>query len=325
MLEVKNRYYMKTTSTSKIDNVQELTLNQKFNITVGSKLVLNNDAGSFVNSGYVLRVDNTNNKVYLAVNNNLWSNDLNTGLISTTRFDEQDTYGITGPLVADVNEISEYNFLNIVNTTPGTFDIDLNDWNLNRTAANPGSGDLDSFAKFKPFSVDAYSVRIDEISGSSSFITGSVVSITASDISFNSDKTTAQITNFTGVTKITLIATLDKVLQVTAVANTDEVYVITGNRHYLSAGDNIFVDGNPTRTVGSTAFDEYDGSFAVERVVSNREFTYKLNAVAQTDPATTPGDVSIFVKSPVLKMYYGHQYLFDLSHSSMANANLIFL
>ena len=320
---VKNRYYMKTTSTSKIDNVQELTLNQKFNITVGSKLVLNNDAGSFVNSGYVLRVDNTNNKVYVAVNNNLWSNDLNTGLISTTRFDEQDTYGITGPLVADVNEISEYNFLNVVNTTPGTFDIDLNDWNLNRTAAS-GSGDLDSFAKFKPFSVDAYSVRIDEISGSSSFITGSVVSITASDISFNSAKTTAQITNLTGVTKITLIATLDKVLQVTAVANTDEVYVITGNRHYLSAGDNIVIDGNPTRTVGSTAFDEYDGSFAVERVVSNREFIYKLDAVAQTDPATTPGDVSIFVKSPVIKMYYGHQYLFDLSHSSMANANLSF-
>ena len=45
---VKNRYYMKTTSTSKIDNVQELTLNQKFNITVGSKLVLNNDAGSLL-------------------------------------------------------------------------------------------------------------------------------------------------------------------------------------------------------------------------------------------------------------------------------------
>ena len=118
--KVKNRYYMKTTSTSKIDNVQELTLNQKFNITVGSKLVLNNNSGSFVNSGYVLSVDNTNNKVYLAVNNNLWSNDLNTGLISTTRFDEQDSYGITGPVVADVNEISEYYFLNIVNTTPGT-------------------------------------------------------------------------------------------------------------------------------------------------------------------------------------------------------------
>ena len=148
-------------------------------------------------------------------------------MLSTTRFDEQSTYGITGPVVADVNEISEYYFSNIVNTTPGTFDIDLNDWNLNRTA-NTGSGDLDTFAKFKPFAEDVYSVRIDEISGSSSFITGSVVSITASDISFNAAKTTAQITNLTGVTKITLVANLDKVLQVTSLANTDEVYVITG-------------------------------------------------------------------------------------------------
>ena len=113
-------------------------------------------------------------------------------------------------------------------------------------------------------------------------------------------------------------------MQVTAVANTDEVYIITGNRHYLSAGDNIFVDGNPTQQLGAVAYDEYDGSFVVDRVVSNREFTYKLNAVAQTDPATTPGNVSIFVKSPVLKMYYGHQYLFDLSHSSMVGSNLSF-
>ena len=126
----------------------------------------------------------------------------------------------------------------------------MNDWNLNRTAS-AGSGNLDDFAKFKPFAADVYSVRIDEVSGSTPYITGSVVEITASDISFNTAKTTAQITNLTGVTKITLIADLDKVLQVTAVANTDEVYIITGNRHYLSVGDNIFVDGNPTQTVGA--------------------------------------------------------------------------
>ena len=321
--KVKNRYYMKTTSTSKIDNVQELTINQDFNITIGSKLVLNNSSGSFINSGYVLSVDKPNKKVYLAVNNNDWSNDLNTGLLSTTRFDEQDTFGITGPFVSDENIISEYNFLNVVNTTPGTFDIDLNDWNLDRTAST-GSGNLDDFAKFKPFAADVYSVRIDEISGSSSFITGSVVQITASDITFNTAKTTAQITNLTGVTKITLIANLDKLLQATAVANTDQVYVITGNRHYLSVGDNIFVDGNPTRTDGGTAYDEYDGSFTVETVVSNREFTYKLDSVAITSPADTPANVNIFVKSPVLKMYYGHQYQFDLSHSSMVGANISF-
>ena len=321
---VKNRYYMKTTSTTKIDNVQELTINQDFNITVGSKLTLNNTSGQFVNSGYVLRVDKANKKVYLAVNNNLWSNDLNTGVLSTSQFSEQSTYGIEGPVPNDINVISNYEFKDVVNTTPGTFDFDLDDYNLNRTDATGGGGNLDSFATFKPFDTDHYSVKIVEISGSSSFIPGSVVDITSSDISFNSAKTTAQITNLTGVTKITLIATLDKVLQVTAVANTDEVYIITGDRHYLSAGDNILVDGNPTQQLNSVAYDEYDGSFVVDRVVSNREFTYKLDAVAQTDPASTASNVSIFAKSPVLKMYYGHQYLFDVSHSSMVGSNLSF-
>ena len=62
----------------------------------------------------------------------------------------------------------------------------------------------------------------------------------------------------------------------------------------------------------------------MDRVVEAREFIYKLPTVAVSDPATSAGDVSIFAKSPVLKMYYGHQYLFDLSHSSMVGANLSF-
>ena len=73
---VKDRYYFKVTNTVKIDNVQELTLNQAFRFTTGAKLDLNNDSGSFVNSGYIVRQDMTNNKVYLAVNNNTWTNDI---------------------------------------------------------------------------------------------------------------------------------------------------------------------------------------------------------------------------------------------------------
>ena len=128
----------------------------------------------------------------------------------------------------------------------------------------------------------------------------------------------------TGVLKITLVANLTKILQATAVANSDEVYVITNTSHYLEKGDMVYVDGNPTQTIGATSYDEYDGAFAVEKVVSPLEFTYKLNQVALTSPATNASDVSIFVKSPTLKMYYGHQYLFDLSHSSMAGGNLSF-
>jgi hypothetical protein len=322
--EINNRYYMKTTNTLKIDNIQELTLNQDFNITIGSKLVLNNTAGSFVNSGYVLREDTTNNKVYLAVNNNAWSNDLNTGRLSTAQFDESSSYGIVGPIPYDVNVITDYNFIDKINTTPGTFDFDLADYNLDTTAATTGNGNLDEYATFKPFAVADYKVKIVEITGTSSFIPGSVVDITASDISFNTAKSTAQITNLTGVTKITLISTLDKILQVTAVSNTDEVYVITSDRHYFSVGDNINIDGNPNQELGGTVYDEYDGSFVIDTVVSNKEFTYKLDAVAVTDPATTAGNVNIFAKSPVLKMYYGHQYLFDVSHSSMLGTNLSF-
>ena len=317
---VKDRYYFKVTPTLKIDNVQELTLNQSFRFTTGAKLRLNNDAGTFVNSGYIVKQDTTNNKIYLAINNNSWTDDTTTGLLVTEQFSEQSSYGIVGPIPNDVNEIVGFTFAQVNNTTPGTFDIDLNSYNH----PEGGSNNLDELAKFKPHSDDDYSIRIDEITTGSPFIVGSVVFITASDISFNAAYTTAQITNLTAVTKITLVANLTKRLQVSSVANSDEVYVITSNSHYLNAGEMLFIDGNPTQTVGATTYDEYDGSFPVDRVISSKEFVYKLPQAAVTSPATSASTVNIFVKSPVIKMYNGHQYLFDLSHSSMVGGNLSF-
>ena len=317
---VKDRYYFKVTNTVKIDNIQELTLNQSFQFTTGAKLRLNNDSGSFINSGYIVRQDNINRKIYLAVNNNTWTNDTNTGQLVTEQFNEASTYNIVGPIPNDINEIKSYTFAQVNNTTPGTFNIDLNSYNH----PEGGSNNLDELAMFKPHSDNDYSIRIDEVSGSSPFIVGSVVFITSADISFNAAYTTTQITNLTGVLKITLVANLKKRLQVSAVANSDEVYVITGTRHYLSAGEMLQIDGNPTQTIGATSYDEYDGAFAVDTVISPLEFTYKLPSAALTDPATTASSVSIFVKSPVIKMYNGHQYLFDLSHSSMVGGNLSF-
>ena len=320
--KVKDRYFFKVTDTIKIDNVQILTLNQSFAFTEGTKLVLNNN-GSFVNSGYITKIDNTNNKVYVAVNNNAWSDDLNIGELSTEQFNEQDTYGIVGKIPNDINVIKGYAFTEVNNTTPGTFDIDLNDYNLDGTES-AGSGDLDSYAKFKPYNDDDYSVRIDEVSGSSSYIVGSVITINSGDISYNAGYTTATITNLTGVLKITLISNLEKVIQVTSVSNSDEVYIITATKNYLSEGDMIYVDGNPTQQIGQVVYDEYNGSFPVSSIISPLEFTYKLPQAAVTSPATSAGDVDVFIKSPVLKMYYGHQYLFDLSHSSMVGGNLSF-
>jgi len=322
---VKDRYFFKVTNTIKIDNIQELTVNQAFNFTVGAKLRLNNDSGTFVNSGYIIKTDTVNNKVYLAVNNNAWTDDLNTGKLVTEQFNEQSSYGIVGPIPNDTNIIQNYVFSMVNNTTPGTFDIDLDDYNLDGTGYNAGGGqNLDGFAKFKPFLVADYSVKIEEVAGGSPFIVGSVVNIAASNISFNATYTTAQVTGLTAVTKITLTANLNKTLQVTAVANTNEVYVITATSHYLNKGEILYVDGNPSQTVGGTVYDEYDGAFAVDTIVSPLEFTYKLPTIAITDPATSAGTVSIFVKSPTLKMYYGHQYLFDLSHSSLVGGNLSF-
>ena len=86
----------------------------------------------------------------------------------------------------------------------------------------------------------------------------------------------------------------------------------------------VYVDGNPSETVSGTVYDEYDGAFPISTVISPLEFTYKLPSAAITSPATTASSVSIYAKSPVLKMYYGHQYLFDLSHSSLVGGNLSF-
>ena len=85
--------------------------------------------------------------------------------MSTAQFDESSSYGIVGPIPGDVNVITDYNFINKINTTPGTFDFDLVDYNLDTTAATTGNGNLDEYATFKPFSTEDYKVKIVEISG----------------------------------------------------------------------------------------------------------------------------------------------------------------
>ena len=317
---VRDRYYFKTFDIVKIDNVQELTINQNFVFTVGAKLVLKNGT-TFVNSGYITKVDYDNNKVFVAINNNSWDNDLNVYELSTEQFAEQSSYGVTGPVPNDINEINR-TFAEINNTTPGTFDIDLANFDAPEDIG--GTNNLDEYAKFKTFNDIDYAVRIVEVGGSSPYSPGSVIQLESGQITFNSSYTTTQITGLTGVLKIDLVTNLSKILQVTALANSDTVYVISNTLHYLREGEQLFIDGNPSQTVGLTVYDEYDGSFPVDEIISPVEFTYKLNSVAVTSPATSASSVSVFVKSPTLKMYYGHQYLFDLSHSSLLGGNLSF-
>ncbi|AOO10673.1 hypothetical protein RW060613_085 [Synechococcus phage S-RIM8] len=317
---VRDRYYFKTFDIVKIDNVQELTINQQFAFTVGAKLLLKNGE-TFVNSGYITKVDYENLKVFVAINNNDWDNDIDVYELSTEQFNEQDTFGITGPVPNDINEIRQ-TFPEVNNTTPGTFDIDLSNYDAPEEVG--GTNNLDQYAKFKSFSEFDYSVRIDEVGGSSTYSVGSVVVLEPGQITWNASYSTAQITGLTGVLKITLIANLAKILQVTSVSNSDIVYVISNTLHYLTEGEQLYIDGNPSRTVNSVVYDEYDGSFPVDEIISPVEFTYKLLQTAVSLPSSNASSVSVFVKSPTLKMYYGHQYLFDLSHSSLLGGNLSF-
>ena len=145
---VKDRYFFKVCNTIKIDNVQRLTINQPFDFTIGAKLTLTNGS-TFINSGYIIDTDTTSNRyVYVAVNNNEWTNDPNTGHLATERFDEQDTYGIRGPVPNDINVISKYTFAQVVNTTPGTFDIALGDYDAPPIVG--GTNNLHEYSYFRP-------------------------------------------------------------------------------------------------------------------------------------------------------------------------------
>ena len=333
--QVLGKFFIKPTSTVKIDNILRLTTNQAFNFTEKTKLELRNRSalvgtnltiGSFVNSAYIVSVDTENDYIYVAINNNDWSDDLAGNYeLRTVQFDE-DGLDITGPVPNDVNRIIRYEFPQVTASTPGIFQFDMSTVSYN-------GGTLDQFARF--FKVDndevavgLYSLRVDEVAGGAAYIAGSVIDIpdVATNIAYNNTELTdITISNITGVTKATLFLTLEKVIRPTVLTRTDDVYVVTSSRHYLNPQDMIFVDGNPSRTVNSIQVDEYDGAFPVNTIVGSKEFTYKLNAAATSDPATSNyGSVSIFAKSPVIKMYYGHQYDFDVSDTSMAGYFLSF-
>ena len=87
----------KLTGTTKIDNILRLSINQSFDFTVGTKLVLNEGSNQRV-SGYIIVTDEENNTIdagtISVVSGNSWSNYLNVGELSTVQFSEQSSYNI---------------------------------------------------------------------------------------------------------------------------------------------------------------------------------------------------------------------------------------
>jgi hypothetical protein len=279
-----DKFYFNHFSTSKADNIRKLTLNQSFDFNVGTTLLLKNSLGATVASGKILEKDITNN--YVLVSDITGTFAVNTGELSTS-----DSF---------VNEISAYSFANVDNTTPGSFDISI-----------PGGLE----AKFKPYSDEDYLVRIDAVLSGSSYVVGSVVSLTSSNFSFNSGHTSAIISGLTGVTQISVVTNLTKILQVDVIDNTDLVFIRTATSHYLSDTSVVYVTTSPTYTPLTGTFDIYS-------VLSKREFIVKLRDIAES--FLTNQSITIFVKNPIFKFIYGQQYTFDTSHSSMQGHYLSF-
>ena len=282
-----SKFFFKVFTTSKVDNVYEFVLNQSFNFNVGTTLTQVNSAGGTVASAKVMRLG-SDNKIYLSSIVGTWAND---------------THEITSSDNV-VNDIEDYLFASVVNTTPGTFVIDLTNYN----APAGGTNNLDEFAKFKPYSEDDYLVRIDEIIAGSEFSRGSVYALGSSYFSFNSDYTELTISGLASVTQISITANLQKILQPTAQALTNQLYVSSATSHYLNVGDVINVDN-------SVNYAQAKGTYAIETVLNQREFLYSADSTPGA-PIASGTTFTTYVKHPIFKFIKGQQYTFDLSNSS---------
>ncbi len=271
------KFFFNYFAVSKFDNIRKLHINQAFTFNIGTNLLQKNALNATVASAKIVDIDYANNYIYVA--------------------DTTGSFGIdTGTLESSdavVNEIRNYGFEGIVNTSPGTF-----------IASIPSEVE----ATFKQYSDDDYAVRIDEIIPGSPYAKGSVVVLGSSFFSFNAGRTTATIAGLSSVTKITLITNLKKTLQIDEVSNTDKIYIRTSTSHYLNVGDNIYGSTSPEYVYAN-------GSFYVNEILSQREFIFTLREV----PGSFIGagtQILVYVKHPVFKFIYGQQYTFDVSDPS---------
>lgn len=279
-----DKFFFNSFTTNKVDNVRRLNLNQSFDLNVGTTLILKNNVGSTIASAKILEKNLIDN--YVLVSDITGTFTTNTGQLSTS-----DEF---------INEIEAYSFANVVNTTPGTFNISI---------------PVGIEAKFKPYSDEDYLVRIDAVLPGSNYVVGSVVTLSSSNFSFNSTYSSVILSGLAAVTQISIVTNLTKILQVDSVNNTDLVFVRTTTSHYLDDRSIVYVTTSPTYTPLTGTFDVYS-------VLSKKEFIVKLREVASS--FLTTQTVTIFVKNPIFKFIYGQQYTFDTSHTSMQGHYLSF-
>lgn len=272
-----DKFFFRTFSTSKVDNVRKLTINQEFTFNPGTTLTQKNSSGVAIATAKIIKLNSANNEVFVSSVNGTFT--LNSGSLESSD--------------NAVNQIDDYVFANEDATTPGTFVFDI-------------PVELDAI--FKEYSDDDYQVRVDEVIAGSAYSRGSVYILGSSFFSFSSDRRQLTITGLTAVTQITLITNLKKVLQITATANTNQIFVRSSTSHYLNVGDIIVLDSSPQ-------YSNTNGTYYVDSILNKKEFIFNI----KTSPSTTIGagtSFSIYVKHPIIKLIYGQQYTFDTSDPS---------
>ncbi|AIX20959.1 structural protein [Synechococcus phage ACG-2014d] len=275
------KFYIKVSNTVQADNVLRLTLNQTYNLNVGSVLTQSNSAGQVLGTATIIDMDTSG--IYIAQygSESTWQGFEESGEITSSGLEQ--------------NDIASYQFSKQpFSTTQGTFIFDI-----------PSGLD----ARFKNYAQEDFSVRIDDTAPAGSpFIIGSVITPNIDQVTYNADRSQLTISGLTAVTEITLVTNLDKILQIEAVSNTDKVFIKTDNAHRLSVGDNLFITGN--------ADAQFNGSFSVSQLISSREYAITLRNIATTTIGAA-SIIEIFTKHPVLQMFYQHKYQFMLGDPSL--------
>lgn len=271
------KFFFRHFTVEKFDNIRALNINQSFTFNIGKIINQKNSIGATIASAKIIDIDSTNNILYVTDQSGSFTT--NSGYLESS------------DLVA--NEIKNYVFEYITATTPGTFNASI-------------TGGVE--ATFKNYSDDDYLIRIDEIIPGSSYARGSVVTLSSSNFSFNTARTSVTITGLSSVTKISLITNLKKTLQVDSIDKTNRLFVRTTTSHYLSVGDNIYTETAPQYSYA-------DGSFFVSDILSKKEFIFSINSVPGSFVGSST-NLYVYVKHPVFKFIYGQQYTFDVTHVS---------
>ena len=280
---ITNKFYFNDIVATKSDNVKLITLNQEAEFTKGTVLQQYTQVGeNRIVSSYATILDSFDDKIYIG---KIYGN-----------------FDTIKPLQTTANDQNKFRFeFTLVEaSTPGTFVIDTDDYVSEGIIA----------AYFPRTTEEVFTIEIVETISGSPFIVGNTTFPGIQNIvaSFDSTYKELTLTGLTAVTKINLTVNLNKLIIPESIVRTNKHYVVSDINHDFTPGKILFVEGF-TNT-------EYNGSYTVTDIVNSKEFTYTLPSTPSADPGTNISNVKIYIKHPILRVFRGQSYIFDVSDAS---------